>query len=78
MWKYCKIYYVETLIGISHNNVNLHNLHPALFENIDMQRFEFWELQDPRKSGNRWTFDIYIKFCVYFMHVCKGKPSYYR
>ena len=36
-----KIRYVQTLIWISHNNMNAQNLLPALFEINDMQRFEF-------------------------------------
>ena len=39
-----------TLIWISHNNVNAHNLLPELFEICDMQRFVFKKRQDPRKS----------------------------
>ena len=65
-----KINDVQISIWISHNMVNAHNLLPAPFEINEMQRFKM--------SGYRWTFDIYIKFCVYFKHVCTGKPSYYR
>ena len=42
--------------------MNALNLLPALFEINEMQPFEFWKLQDPRKSGCRWTFDIYSEF----------------
>ena len=51
---------------------------PAIFEINDMQSSELKNLQHPRKSGYRQTFDICIKSCIYFMHVCTGNPSHDR
>ena len=56
--KYCQNHGIEGLICIPRNNVNAHNLLPALFTLFDEQTVDKYEVQDHRESVYRCTFDI--------------------
>ena len=58
MWKVLSNSWYRELMCIPQNNVNAHNLLPALFKLFDEQTVDIYELQDHRESVYRCTFDI--------------------